>query len=373
MFIKSRTRNILECVPVAVCLLCIRYLEKTFYPEHLSSASATMTTLALIVFAALLNYLAVFTNELGRLLGGLLTGYKFSSLSLGSFTLAKQRGKLRLCRMKSKRSTCIMVPPPMENGRFPYKLYYLGGGLFNLLIAVCAAVFTVRFYKSPIAFCAAVEVVFVFFWSALLNLVPLRTENDVNYGYCAATVGKTEESLYRCHAKLNRLAAEVNGMRMRDMPESWLRMPRDYELRMTDGAEEAFQLHCKRMDEHRFTEALEIAERIFEQNIGQAFPLQGNLLDDCVYICLMEDQSAGPYKTAAWELFRSRNGGDLAALRTEYAMALLYENDPERARKIRLQFERIALRYPAPADIETERELMDLAEIEYKKRPRKEN
>lgn len=372
MFIKSRVLYILESVPVAACLLCIRYLEKSFYPGHLSSGKAAAVTIILVLFMALLNYVAAFTEELGRLLGGLLTGYKFSSFSFGRFTLAKQRRKLRLCRTSSKKLNCIMVPPPMENGRFPYKLYYLGGSLLNLLLAACTALLAVRFRTQPIALCAAAEAAFLFFWSALMNLIPLRTENYVNHAYSAVMAGKTEESLYRCYAKLNRLAAELSGMRMRDLPEAWLRMPRDYELRMTDGAEEAFQLHCKRIDEHRFADALEIADRIFAQNTEGPFPLQGDLLNNCVYLCLMEDKPAVGYKTSAWELFRSRNGGDLAALRTEYAMALLYENDPERARKIRLQFERTALRHPALADVETERELIELAAEKYRKQTRKE-
>lgn len=50
-------------------------------------------------------------------------------------------------------------------------------------------------------------------------------------------------------------------------------------------------------------------------------------------------------------------------------MALLYGNDAEAARKIRLQFERVALRYPAPADVETERELMELAAEKHRKEP----
>ena len=97
--------------------------------------------------------------------------------------------------------------------------------------------------------------------------------------------------------------------------------------------------------------------------------MQGDLLNNCVYLCLMEDKSAAGYKTPAWELFRSHNGGNLAALRTEYAMALLYGNDAEAARKIRLQFERVALRYPALADVETERELMELAAEKHRKEP----
>ena len=225
----------------------------------------------------------------------------------------------------------------MENGRFPYKLYYLGGSIFNLLLAACAAFLAVRFRVVPLALCAAAEAAFLFFWSALINFIPLRTENYINHACSAVMAGKTKESLSRCHAKLNRLAAELSGVRMRDMPKDWLHMPRDYELRMADGAEEAFQLHCKRMDEHRFTEALEIADRIFAQNTEGPFPLQGDLLNNCVYLCLMEDKSAAGYKTPAWELFRSHNGGNLAALRTEYAMALLYGNDAEAARKIRLR------------------------------------
>lgn len=30
MFIKSRILTVLDCMPVAACLLCIRYLEKRF-------------------------------------------------------------------------------------------------------------------------------------------------------------------------------------------------------------------------------------------------------------------------------------------------------------------------------------------------------
>ena len=123
MFIKSRILTVLDCISVAACLLCIRYLEKTFYPGHFSSGKAAAVTLILVFLMAFLYYLAAFTEELGRLLCGLLTGYKFSSFSFGRFTLAKQRGKLRLCRTSSKKLNCIMVPPPMENGRFPYKLY----------------------------------------------------------------------------------------------------------------------------------------------------------------------------------------------------------------------------------------------------------
>ncbi len=89
MFIKSRILTVLDCIPVAACLLCIRYLEKTFYPGHFSSGKAAAVTVILV----LLYYLAAFTEELGRLLCGLLTGYKVFVLLLRSVHTRKAKGK----------------------------------------------------------------------------------------------------------------------------------------------------------------------------------------------------------------------------------------------------------------------------------------
>jgi len=46
-------------------------------------------------------------------------------------------------------------------------------------------------------------------------------------------------------------------------------------------------------------------------------------------------------------------------LRTEYAIALLYENNKEKANIIKAEFEKIAKTYPYQNDIISERELLD--------------
>lgn len=48
MFIKSRILTVLDCIPAAACLLCIRHLEKTFYPGHFSSGKEAAVTLILV-------------------------------------------------------------------------------------------------------------------------------------------------------------------------------------------------------------------------------------------------------------------------------------------------------------------------------------
>ena len=47
--------------------------------------------------------------------------------------------------------------------------------------------------------------------------------------------------------------------------------------------------------------------------------------------------------------------------RVEYAMALLTEKDAIKAEKIRTRFEKSAKRYPYPSEVQSERELMEIA------------
>ena len=52
----------------------------------------------------------------------------------------------------------------------------------------------------------------------------------------------------------------------------------------------------------------------------------------------------------------------LSVIRTEYAYALLKERDVQKAEKIRKRFEKNARSYPYPADAQSERELLDIAD-----------
>jgi hypothetical protein len=50
-----------------------------------------------------------------------------------------------------------------------------------------------------------------------------------------------------------------------------------------------------------------------------------------------------------------------SVVRTEYAYALLLEQNQEQAEKIKKEFEKIAVTYPYKQDIQSERELMEMA------------
>ena len=80
--------------------------------------------LAALLCLALAFVLQIILHELGHLLFGLLSGYRFVSFRFG-FRLLAQCGLL--CR-------CVMCPPELdEDGTFPLSLYSLGGIFLNLL------------------------------------------------------------------------------------------------------------------------------------------------------------------------------------------------------------------------------------------------
>jgi hypothetical protein len=51
----------------------------------------------------------------------------------------------------------------------------------------------------------------------------------------------------------------------------------------------------------------------------------------------------------------------LSVMRTQYVYALLVDRDQKQAEQLRRGFERRARSYPYPSDVESERELMDIA------------
>lgn len=93
------------------------------------AAQMSWTFMLLVALAALLCLALAFAlqivlHELGHLLFGLLSGYRFVAFRFGPRLMAKCG---LLCR-------CVMCPPePDEEGYFPLTLYSLGGIILNLL------------------------------------------------------------------------------------------------------------------------------------------------------------------------------------------------------------------------------------------------
>lgn len=324
----------------------------------------------IIVFLAII-YLSVFLqaiiHELGHLVCGLLTHYRFASFRVGWFALIrdKEKFKLKLLKMPGTMGQCLMVPPDIEGGKFPYVLYNFGGVFFNALSAlIFALLFLLCGNISFLAlFLSAVAVIGLA--CAIANGVPMRNKMVANDGYNLLSLYKNPRAAYAFWVQLKAAHETVNGARLKDMPKKWFYFPREEDLKNSMCAVIAVFCANRLMDEHDFVRAREMNDRLLASQIPLAGIYRGLTACDRIYCECLGDKSPEIFNALLNEeqlKFMNSMKSSLAVLRTQYALKLLYEQDNQGAEKIKMDFERFAANYPYKGDAQSERELMFIAE-----------
>lgn len=144
---------------------------------------------------ALAFALQIVLHEVGHLLFGLLSGYRFTAFRFGPRLMA-ERGLL--CR-------CVMDPPePEEDGYFPVSLYSLGGIILNLLSGF---LFLWLYFISGGALAVT-----LFSFSAgllglglgLMNALPVGRSD----GYISLWISEDKEALHTYWTRLREEASE---------------------------------------------------------------------------------------------------------------------------------------------------------------------
>ncbi|MHC1696102.1 MAG: M50 family metallopeptidase [Eubacteriales bacterium] len=194
----------------------ISLLEK-HAPTHTVIFTAAGLTLVLI----LAFYIQIIIHELGHLLFGLATGYRFVSFRVGSLMLIKQDKvfKLRRFAIMGTGGQCLMDPPEYKNGTYPYKLYNLGGIILNLTASLLCFVIFLLFGSNFTVFFASLITFLIGIIFAAVNGIPMRMGMLDNDG-CNALNLSSHPDIMRClwlQLKINALITK--GTRLRDMPD----------------------------------------------------------------------------------------------------------------------------------------------------------
>ena len=122
---------------------------------------------------------------------------------------------------------------------------------------------------------------------------------------------------------------------------------------------------CNRlMDQREFAEADSLMARLLTMDSGMAGIHRSLLICDRLY-CELIGQNRPEVLThmlkPEQKKFMKTMQNFPSIIRTQYVFALLAEKDPEKAENIRKRFEKVGKTYPYPSDIQSERELMELA------------
>lgn len=336
-------------------------------PEELPSSTKAVRTCIMLVLLYLSWFLHVVIHEAGHLICGLLTGYLFSSFRIGSIMLLKENGKLVTKRLKiaGTGGQCLMAPPEMVNGTFPVALYNLGGPISNLVVSL---VFVPVLFAAPKGSYMALFsflMVGVGIICGLSNGVPLRTKSVDNDGYNAVSLRKNNDAMRAFWIQMKVNEQLRHGVRTKDMPNEWFQVPSDEAMKNSMVATIGVYAASRLMDQHKFDEAEALINHILEIETGIVAIHRNLLLCDLIYLELIGQNRSERLEelyTKDLKKFIKTMRTFPSVIRMEYAYYLLATDDPDMAARIKASFEKIAVTYPYPNDINTERELIHIAD-----------
>ncbi len=331
-----------------------------FSEEHSSLVDFLVFTVALIIAFSL----ELVIHEAGHLVCGLLTGYKFVSFRIGSFVLTKtpQGLKIKKLSIPGTGGQCLLDPPPYDGGNYPCTLYNAGGVLFNVLSAVIFWLLStlplgsimVRIFR-----CTAVIGIYL----ALQNGIPLLTGTVANDGHNILYLNKNKTAKLGLWQSLKINKAANDGIRVKDMPAEWFVKGDIADMKDGLGTGTLVALAGRYLDEHDFDRAREIYDLIRDQKLPLAGLHETMIMNDCVYLDILKkgaEADVSALKQKPHKQVLAQMNGFPSVLRTRYAVAKVVEKDEAKAAEIRREFEKAASSYPMEAEVESERELMDL-------------
>ena len=317
------------------------------------------------MYAALFFHMIV--HEAGHLLFGLMTGYKFSSFRIASFMWLNENGKIKFKRLSLSGTggQCLMIPPDMKNGKFPFVLYNLGGSFINVILGILLLIGYFQFKNVPFVSYLFLIFAIVGIMVAMMNGIPMRMGAVDNDGYNAFALLKNKEAAEAFWVQLKINEQCTKGVRSKDMPSEWFAIPTDEAMKNSMVAARAVFACNRLMDEEKFKEADTLIEHILEIESGIVGLYHDLLMCDRIYMELIEENRSEVIEcmlNKEQKKFMKTMKHYPSVLRTQYAIALIFEQNTEKAETIRQKFENIAKTYPYSQDIEAERNLMKIVD-----------
>ena len=310
----------------------------------------------------LLAYSSIIVHEAGHLIFGLMSGYGFSSFRIGSLMWVKQDGKIRLRRfsLAGTGGQCLMVPKGESESRAQLITFNLGGVYANVILS---CLFGLLYFLSLRVILLALIFLFgaiVSFFVAITNGIPIALGGIANDGMNALHLSKNPDAAIAFRNQLLMNAAQTNGTSLEQMPDEWFELPEGADMQ---------NVHCASIAVFRANRCFATQDMLTAENeiirvLHSGYNIIGlhrSLLTlDLIYCRLVNDSDADISSLLTPELKKIVHAMRTfpAVIRTEYAIALLAENDENKAAKILEEFDKKTKNYPYQQDAAFERELI---------------
>ena len=351
----------------AVCGVLMVHFAEQNTTEGSSLWEELLPLVVLFVGMFVGMYLQLIIHEAGHLVFGLLSGYQFSSYRIGSFMLLKENDNfvIKKITLAGTGGQCLMVPPPMRDGRIPVILFNLGGSLMNLIVSAIFLIVYLLIPSGTILSFICLIMVLIGVAIALMNGIPLRLGTVDNDGYNALSLGKNPDAMRAFWLQLKVNEQIAKGVRLKDMPDEWFTVPADEAMRNSMVAAQGVFATNRLMDQQRFEEADQLIAHLLQIDSGIVGLHRSLMICDRMYCEMISNNR----KEILDEMLTKEQTNFMKAMkkfpsviRTEYVYSLLVLKDVDKAKEARASFEKAAKTYPYPSDIQSERELIEIAD-----------
>jgi len=305
----------------------------------------------------------IILHEGGHLVFGLLSGYKFVSFNV--FGLIWQRdadGRIHMGRLQvaGAGGQCLMAPPAYNDGHFPFTLYNLGGVLANLITAAIFGLLSWLIPVAPVRMLLIPQVIIGVFF-ALVNGLPIPVAAIQNDGKNLLCIRRDQQARRAFWVQMS-IAAEIAwGTRLKSMPKEWFAPFPDEAMDNPIICAVAVLNTSRLMDKLDFFTAESAIRTLLAREKGVLGLYKMTMSCDGAVCELIADRPGdltASLETPEMRQLMKAMKDHPAIIRTQYAIALLKEHDPQKAQKLLTAFEAAALKHPNPQEITGERELL---------------
>ena len=295
-------------------------------------------TFASLIITAILQFAL---HEVGHLLFGLASGYKFSSIRLYKYAIVKDDSgyHVKKFNIQGTGGQCIMTLPEDTNpSRVPFFWYNAGGVIVNVVLVAISIVVLSCCDLGMVTESFFIMLAFTGAFIALTNGVPLSFNGLCNDGRNILLLMRNKRSR-RFFLRMMQTASELSrGKRLKDMPREWFEdipidSPKDYFL-LANRINYAALLE----DSGRFDEARRVYEEIssFEKDLPGMIKLE--IGADHILMELLTTARHDIAETIydKWLKAYINSSYKYSPIKTValYALALHHDNDPVRAKQL---------------------------------------
>ena len=319
-------------------------------------------------FLMLLTHtLSILIHEAGHLVFGLVSGYEFFSFRIFNIMLIRQGGSFRIRKfgIRGTGGQCLMKPPPLNENKYPYFLYNLGGVIMNLAVSAVFALVASLGSGNPYLLSFAMMMYFQGVIIAVTNGIPDTIGGIPNDGKNIVEFGKNSEALREFWISMQIIISMNENVRMKDMPADWFPPLSEAALRSNAPLPFALINLDRLLEEERWEEAAGLLEFYLnpereisghKRNVAQA---------ELVFLECILKQRPDRLQSLLSEEHRKfitlAQKSSPSIFRTQYCCFLFVDKNEDKASQHRSQFDQMFKHYPYSLIVEEARKEMDLA------------